>query len=285
MSFIKSVLVIATISLISCDHKDLDPYIYFDKSFPKAEKDLRKVLGENLILKREDDTLFLSIQYDKVTNRNFILETSTKDTVLICRAFKYRNLYYLTEEKGDTLFAIHAMKVKGNIVQGLNTRFFQMYSLRQKIEEGKYSSLVKQRDSSSNIILRFEKKQLTDFYKSVVDSLPVYTILNYKKGENEALRKDTLFAQIKDSVITTDEDITATIYPNPAKEVLHIKFDEGNDYNFTVQNNLGLQVAHGEGKGELYKLDVSDLKSGFYYLTIVNSKTGDKLVARFLVED
>jgi hypothetical protein len=72
-------------------------------------------------------------------------------------------------------------------------------------------------------------------------------------------------------------DVTVSIYPNPAKDELSVVISNGvfNDVSLEIQTLSGQRVKHQilDGKGSTsIRLDVSDLPPGFYLLKVMNNE-------------
>jgi len=80
-----------------------------------------------------------------------------------------------------------------------------------------------------------------------------------------------------------DQAIRQTaIFPNPATTFLNVKAPEGK-YNVSVNNSIGSLVKSAD-LNSTGKIDLSDLHSGIYYVTIENEKTGLKEVHKLIVK-
>ena len=74
-----------------------------------------------------------------------------------------------------------------------------------------------------------------------------------------------------------------TVYPNPAKEIINIKTkDNGTISTWTLHNAQGQLVLRSDANMNADKIDVSDIESGLYFLTIdIDEK---QLVKKIVVE-
>jgi hypothetical protein len=84
-------------------------------------------------------------------------------------------------------------------------------------------------------------------------------------------------SQSKTTGVSTSEDIRLTVYPNPAKDFIVIKFDGSivSDISVSIADALGKSYLLNEYKGdnpeEEKTIDLTSLKSGFYFV-IIKSK-------------
>lgn len=79
----------------------------------------------------------------------------------------------------------------------------------------------------------------------------------------------------------------SNIYPNPASDELNVVFQsfEAAHVQVVIHNQMGQQVKHSiemlDIGDNLFTLDVSELKNGFYYMTAIG-QNGDKVVMKFI---
>jgi hypothetical protein len=107
--------------------------------------------------------------------------------------------------------------------------------------------------------------------------------------EGQSLRMLSAISSFYPSLLTSDacivdrieapEDFEMSIYPNPAKGIVSLDFFTtkylGNYVQVRVTDYLGKEVFETELNnpvGNVYQLDLSDKKSGLYFLTIFNEK-------------
>ena len=62
--------------------------------------------------------------------------------------------------------------------------------------------------------------------------------------------------------------IDISFYPNPVVDILTIKSDYAFPIRYKVINTLGQQLLDGHIARGIYEMDLSDLKSGLYYIII-----------------
>ncbi|MBK9285152.1 MAG: T9SS type A sorting domain-containing protein [Sphingobacteriaceae bacterium] len=72
------------------------------------------------------------------------------------------------------------------------------------------------------------------------------------------------------------------VFPNPAKDQLNINITGVIDYSFLITDVLGKPVKAGLSGGEKVSLNVSDLASGIYFLTVQSQ--GHKSVKKIIIE-
>lgn len=104
-------------------------------------------------------------------------------------------------------------------------------------------------------------------YRSANDALNCYTLLASTSG--------TAFKEDFSSKLSDTKGIAA-VYPQPASSYINIQFEEGwkGSASLTVINQLGVTLMNKQINVEtpVYKLDVSSLKSGVYYIKITNQE-------------
>ncbi|PWH85315.1 M43 family zinc metalloprotease [Brumimicrobium oceani] len=79
------------------------------------------------------------------------------------------------------------------------------------------------------------------------------------------------------------EELVATIYPNPTRNVLNIQLDNGVINAVEVYNAYGQKLISSEESNSAIQLDVSELKQGVYFVRIFTN-TGSVAVERFVKE-
>lgn len=76
------------------------------------------------------------------------------------------------------------------------------------------------------------------------------------------------------------------IFPNPAIEYLHIRFEEpiAKQSRLTVHNIIGniLEVERESVDDHEFRLKVKDLPAGYYLLALTNETTNSKMTVKFL---
>ena len=122
-------------------------------------------------------------------------------------------------------------------------------------------------------------------YKTGTHTTGTYTIKFSKTGyankiisnvylENGIL--NLLNVELIPSVVSVNENIKSDVkyYPNPAQDYLHIESELENVKRISIMDLTGkLSADHLiETNNQLYKLDISQIKSGFYFLKIETEK-------------
>lgn len=110
--------------LAGCDGQS-NPKAQFDHIAIKRPLDMTQKLSNEFTLIGADDTLQLRLLFDAATGRNTFI-TSTADTVLSARVFRFRGLYYFVETSPNGASWVHAARIGQGRVQGLNTGYRQM---------------------------------------------------------------------------------------------------------------------------------------------------------------
>ncbi len=77
-----------------------------------------------------------------------------------------------------------------------------------------------------------------------------------------------------------DNTIELSVYPNPAKDLLHIDIPKGNNYNYSIYNVVGGVVKSGEVTNK--PLDISNLSKNMYLLRIYNE---NKSITKKIIKD
>lgn len=267
-------LCILTLLVFSCDEKKAEvfPQSSFDAPFPKRNKDLTNVLGKQFTLKTsQNDTLQLRITASK--NENIITDAKTGDTLFSGRVSKFRGTYYFNQQFDSTTYWIYAVKITDHLIYGLNTAWSQTFAIDEAIEAGKHPKLVKFIDTSQAVIrLRPDKKEMKILFATILQGIIPDTIINLKSKQPIALPTEAATAKIDPD----DYEMFSKVYPNPAKDVLHVELQEKNSAEFILTNLQGQTMLHGKLGNGVDHIDVSKLSNGAYVLTLINPSSKQK---------
>ena len=89
------------------------------------------------------------------------------------------------------------------------------------------------------------------------------------------------------SILENDQMVNAMIYPNPAKDVIHIKFDQKGTFPTSIQvvNSIGQIEKHLKYNNlETVQLKTNDLTPGFYFIRI-NFENHATIVEKVTIEN
>lgn len=164
-------------TLQSCD-LTTDPVLQFDKPIAKNVFDLRKKLGDSLMILRGTDTINYVIYYHKDPEYNIIVKNNI-DTIFTGRATKRKELILLTRQLTNYQYAIHALKLTDTTIIGLETEFLQsqiMDSIFATHED--FKELVV--DTVKKTLVDVNKREGKDVFRIVIDKLASDKILSKK---------------------------------------------------------------------------------------------------------
>ena len=74
-------------------------------------------------------------------------------------------------------------------------------------------------------------------------------------------------------VETTTSENTFNIYPNPAKDFVKVSTDNGQQTTVRIYNVLGMMIEEIEINSNEIEINVSDYKSGIYFINISNEES------------
>ncbi len=169
--------VFVGLSLLLAGCEGEPPAAQFDALPVPRPLNLRRVLKSELTLAGSTDTLRLRLTYDARTGQN-ILTDATADTVLAARVFRFRGLYYFVQAGPDATSWVHSVRIRHGRIQGFNTGYQQMQALSLRVRRGDFAELVRFGNPvADSFRLRFDRRQLRDFYRAQADSSPVYRVL------------------------------------------------------------------------------------------------------------
>ena len=291
------ITLLAAVILTSCAENgiiDISMKANFDSSFPKRGKNMTLQLGDEFSIKNNNDTLDFKVLFEKEGQINYIINKKTNDTIFSGIVNKYRGLYYFNKQITDTTFWIYAVKIENGTIKGLGTEWFQMAYLNEEIDKVLYKKqeankdfeiMIKTINKDTSIIkLTPEKKIMKIIYRSILDSLPSDTIINFSGvAHNYELEKTAQITNTPEQKETGDREIIVKLYPNPANEFIIIKTQEFSENIYGISNTMGQVVLSGRINSEEFKIDVSGLNTGTYFIS-VDKETGKSETMKFIIE-
>lgn len=264
-----------TILLSSCGESiDYFPTT-FDSSFPKRNRDLTNILGDNLAIKSGADTLTLTISAFK--NYNLITNSKTGDTLFKGTVCKFRGLYYFSQQFNDTSFFIYAVKLTDNLVYGLNTLWEQTMLIERAIKNGEHQKIVKYR-SAEKIRLHPDKRELKNLFSAIIDSIPPDTILQFKETTPTLTDTTKVIIQIDPE----DFEFFSKVYPNPTTDFVNIELQQKNRITYQLTDLNGKTVLQGQFTDTKNKVDLSGQTAGIFYLTLINPTDNQKETTKII---
>lgn len=250
--------------------------IFYDTSFPKTNKDLSKIIGNKIALKSGYDTLYLNISSNK--KGNLIIDSLTGDTIFRGTVSKFRGLYYFSERHQNGLYWIFAVKISRNLIYGLTDYWNQSDFILEEFKKGNITKLIKALNKDTSQIILFTKKmEMKKIYAPYINSLRADTIINIDNYKIEI--QDT--SSVLTSIDTDELDFNVNIYPNPAKNILNIELQQKSELTFQINDLNGLKMLEGKLTDVKNEINITDLKSGVFLLTI-NNQT-DKQIETFKI--
>lgn len=272
--------IILLLALVSCDDAALTkifPKSTFDASFPKRSKYLTNILGEELTIKNGSDTLTLRIFSNK--KGNIITESRTGDTLFRGEVSKFRGLYYFSQQLNDSSFWIYAVKIKGNLIYGLNSAWAQTMLVDRAIERGEYSKLVKHINADKGVIrLHSEKREIRKLFAAIIDSIPPDTIIQFQETHLAIGDTSRMIMQIDPE----DFELLSKVYPNPAKEYVNIELQQKNSVVYQLTDFGGKIVLQGKFNEITNRVDLNEQPNGIYELTLINSDEEQKETVKII---
>jgi len=254
----------------SCgDSVDYFPKTTFDSPFPKRNRDLTSILGDNLTIKSGTDTLALTISAFK--NYNLITNSHTDDTLFKGTVCKFRGLYYFSQQINDTSFFIYAVKLTDNLVYGLFTGWSQTSIVENAIENGQYQKIIKYR-SADKIRLHPDKRELKNIFSVIINSIPPDTILQFQ--ETAPALTDT--TKIVTQIDPEDFEFFSNVYPNPTTDYVNIELQQKGNITYKLTDISGKKVLQGQFSDTKNKIDLSGQPAGIFYLILYNPTDNHK---------
>lgn len=90
-------------------------------------------------------------------------------------------------------------------------------------------------------------------------------VAKYNGGESDAATIDVV---VEEEGLEEFVNVTFTIYPNPAKDIINIK-SNAQAYEYQMINSLGQIVAEGTSSGDNVKISVANMEKGIYFLKLI----------------
>jgi len=269
-------LFVLTILLSSCgDSAEKFPKTTYDSPFPKRNRDLTNILGDNLTIKKGTDTLALTISSFK--NYNLITDSKTHDTLFKGTVCKFRGLYYFNQQINDTSFFIYAVKLTDNLVYGLFTSWEQTSFVEKAIENGEHKKIVKYL-SADRIRLHPDKRELKNLYSAIVDSIRPDTILQFKELSPTPTDSTKTITKIDPE----DFEFFSKVYPNPTINFVNVELQEKNKITYHLTDLNGKVVLQGQFTDITNKIDLSKQTAGIYYLTLISPTDNQKETTKII---
>jgi hypothetical protein len=278
-----SIILLLVIAISSCkkaeNAEEVKPISTFDSPFPKNNKKLTNILGDELILKSGNDTLILKITSTK--KDNLIINGKTGDTLFFGSVCKYRDLYYFNKKLNDSSYHISAIKIDGKLIYGLSDSWLQFFEVDDKIIKGNNKKLVKYINSDTTVIrLRIEKRELKKLFNSIIGGGVPDTILNYDKPEFKALEK----AEFVNEAKLDGNDYDFKVYPNPATDIINIELKNKNKSLFQLTDLNGRTILSGQLNELENKIHIDNQQRGIYILTIINIEKNEKESIKIIIK-
>lgn len=267
VKFICAVIIIGSVS--SCTNKwsNMVPKSSYDAPFPKVGKDLTDILGNKLYIKHgKDTTVFTVINKG---DKNLIIDKDN-DTIFYGSVSKFRGLYYFSQQLNDTSFLIYAVRRSGNYLYGLNAPWYEGILIDHSIKRGEHKKLLKRMSADSNIIrLHPDKHEMKQLYAMIMDSLPPDTLITVHDKLSANTKIDT--ATIVKTIDPEDFEMFSKVYPNPASNELNIELQQKQNVGYIISDITGKAISNGQLHDSLNQVDISNLASGIYIITLVKA--------------
>lgn len=258
------------------------PSSYFIKAFPKRSINLENVMGSSFYVKSGNDTISYSIDFDLKTRNTLVKEN--EDTIFLGRVSRYRGMFFLSERESDSVWLIHAIKVKKDLIYGLTSLRYraQMCKLDElvgpdfaKIEGAVFPDIIIGNEYSYQ--LSPKKTSLKRIYSEFIDkSTPDTIIVPISKGGQKIIY-DT-----KELILESDSaknKLVFNVYPNPCQNRLVLETSgKLNSFKCEIIDFNGLVVSEWKLRGHKNEMDVSFLSSGVYIVRIIDEDLNSYLI-------
>lgn len=238
---------------------------YFESPFPKRNINLSNIIGDTLQVQGSCYPLTLEVISSRKSNS--IIELETGDTIFKGKVSRYRGLYYFTETLNDTTYRIFAFKITNDSVYGLKN-YLQYSQIDKEIEKGNYSKLVTQIDKKKNIIrLHPNKKELRKLFGFIIKNTEPLAIIKSNRLDNIGEKDES-----NDSSRENDEyAYFYKVYPIPTSNIVHVELQQKSVLTYLLTDLSGKTILQGQFNELENKVDLSNINSGLYALTVYST--------------
>jgi hypothetical protein len=264
---IKNILTIALVTLLLFGCGEYEPNVAFEEPIKGQTINLSNRVGDSFQIIRDNDTIRYSLYFDKSTNFNYLVKPNN-DTVFIGTVTKRKELFLLSRLLKSGKFAIHALKFTDSTVTGLETEWLQSIIINKELANGKYTNLIT--DTVGITTINAKKKDGKEIFRDVIKQL---------EAEKLIVPKAVLLTDhYEEDYLNIDSDIhpiskaglIKKVYPNPFTDNITVELTKKAPYVFIVNDLNGKRIKTSKLNTDKIKIDLPNLKPGFYTLNIVN---------------
>lgn len=266
----------------------------FDAPFPKkSTKNLRQIFGDSVLVKHNGDTVVyffgfngkenyiiergkFTIQYGEGPKYDSTIVETYQDTIFKGVVCKYKGNYILTRARNDSTYMIYMIKIKRNLIYGLNNLTSQVEMFDQCIDQSSFNidKMLIKRDSIT-YRMHPDKKILGEYFKMLLDSGIVYpdtilTAISFKSinalDENDS----------ESNEVPADKSVVGfsyKLYPNPVLDVLNVDLSECSRVEYRILDLKGQVHNNGILSSTSNQIQVGTLLPGAYIFTFTNPQT------------
>jgi hypothetical protein len=242
----------------------------FDSPFPKRNINLSNIIGDTFQVQGS----CYPVTYEIISSRksNSIIELETGDTIFEGKVSRYRGLYYFTETLNDTTYRIFTWKITNDSVYGLKN-YLQYPQIDKEIEKGNYSKLVTNIDKKKNIIrLHPNKKELRKLFGYIIKNTEPLAIIKSNHLDNIGEKDES-----NDNSRENDEyAYYYKVYPIPTSNIVHVELQQKSILTYLLTDLSGKTILQGQFNELENKVDLSNINSGVYALTVYSTTDEQK---------
>lgn len=280
--------VIALFALIACDEsskKDAEDSIlsYFTEPLDDRPINFARKVGGELMIESEAGKQSFVLDYsstDKTTN----ITNEVGDVIYSGPVYRYRGTYYLRKISLDSTFWFNAFEINGDEIKGFLEFEQQMkalddtlsYYIKNPAEKPPYLT----RCSEEGIGIMTDKKLVKALFEPILENATVKSIIEKSDIETQV---DSTEVETKDEPIDVIvEGLEASLSPNPVTDKATITFPSKGKYKFFITDMKGQVKFDDRCKCDSYEMNTSELEIGNYLLTIIDLKSKEKQVVKFV---
>ncbi|MFY0672795.1 MAG: T9SS type A sorting domain-containing protein [Bacteroidia bacterium] len=283
IGFFLFVFVVLTACNESTKKDKHDPILsYFTEALNDRPINFAKRVGGELMIESEAGKQSYILDYDN-TDKTTNITNELGDVVYSGLVYRYRGTYYMSTILPDSVFLFNAFEINGEEIKGFLEFEKQMrslddtlsYYIKNPLERPSYLTKC----SAEGIGIITDKKLVKALFEPILEKATVKNILDNSESE---LETDTAASAEDEPIDIIVEGLEASLSPNPVTDKATITFPGKSKYKFFI-TDMGGQVKFDDRcKCESFEMNTSELESGSYLLTIIDLKSKEKQVVKFV---
>lgn len=238
------------------------PKSSFAGSFPKRNIQLPKHLGNAITVKRGNDTITFNFYANADSN---VISSSRDGVIFTGKATRSWFDYYLNEKVNDSTYRIGIIRIKDNLIWGLQDPLEQMFFLDSLSKNKNFAPMIVRSNENEIRWKNSSKKDMRKLYENVLAYLVPDTIIGTSGTISPGA--DTLAV---DAMEDEDPGMLSRIYPNPVRDKLTVELAAKMNLHYEISDANGKILRSGKLYEQTTELDVASLPAGNYQLVLTD---------------